>query len=138
MKTIYSIIICLFFMQMTSVLNAQELSDFNLTTTNTLSGDYDLAIESTFVKTTSTLTWTQQSNLTNSLQTIVFTVNNVTGTWNESTSTGELIFDISIDDLSCQFILTGTSSGIVAEIDLSISSSDENEYLFKACTINYQ
>ncbi|MDG5490640.1 hypothetical protein [Psychroserpens sp. SPM9] len=138
MKTIYSIIICLFVMQMTNTLNAQQLADFNLVTTKTFSDDYDLAITSTFEKEASTLTWIQESELTNNLQTIVFSVDNVSGTWNETTSTGILVFDLSIQNTSYTFTLTGTSSGIMAEIDLSVSSPNENEYSFEDCTINYQ
>lgn len=138
MRTLYSTMICVFMMLISTTGQSQiENLNFSLVTNTTTDGAIDMNIASTIEKNGNTLTWTQYSNETGSSQIATFAINNVNGTWTNETSIGDVLIEMSTENTSFEFSLIGTATGIEASIRFITSNSEADEYIFETCTITY-
>ena len=80
------------------------------------------------------IVWTQQTTTATAMS---FDISSSTGSWDESTSTGQMNYTLTQDGYQADFSVTGTSSGITAAFVFHITDSQQETYSFTVNSITY-
>ena len=120
MKTLYNILIALVFTTSTMLSAQTDISDFTISSPSV----DDINIASTFVKTGTSFTWTQQNG--EASQSNTFTIDSLSGTWDETDHIGNLSLNLSLNGYQAIFTLNGEVSGVSATLQ-HIDGNPETE-----------
>jgi hypothetical protein len=118
-------------------LSAQTQSDYTLSSNQVSVFEKNQSLTSTLVKTENTLKWVQNIDGTNN--TIEYTITNVTGSWDATTSQGQLTYSLSKSGFTnVTFSLTGTESeGLGATLSIQEGNNPALQYTFNITNITY-
>lgn len=118
------------------IVNAQDNLNFTILSNSIFANGQNLNIESAISKTGNTLNWTQTHE--DGSEQISFSIVSSSGAWDQSTSIGELTYQLDIDGTQVILVLTGTNSTFSAKLTYILSNSQQQEYSFSNNEINYQ
>ena len=118
-----------------AVAQGQDM-DFTATSGSVNFSGQDVAISSALDKSGDTFTWTQ--NNTGTPLTMAFSINGISGNWDESTSLGNLTYNMAMDGESSTLVLIGGQSGISLALTFQISGGTDENYTFSIDNITYR
>lgn len=118
-------------------INAQgNIADFTAVSGSVdISGD-NISIPSTIAKTGNVLVWRQYANGTSNAT--EFLIVSATGSWDQGTSLGAMVYQMEIKSLQCTLTLTGSQTGLSAMLTFEMPDAEDENYSFNINTITYQ
>lgn len=139
MKTIHILFVSFLILTLhTTTLVAQNdiISDFSIQSSDFSIDNQSMGISSVFLKTGSSLSWTQSSGDNTSVS--VFTIVNTTGSWDNNSSTGNLSITLDTEGTTSILTLESTDDLISLQIQ-TIGLNNATEYLnFEVSAFVYQ
>lgn len=106
--------------------------DYKLSSENLSVAGQQVMILSTIEKAGDTIVWTQHNNI---LETSTFTITNTSGNWDAVTSVGIITYQMTMEDMPCELVLSGDGTNLSAILKVFTSNTDE--YLFNINAITY-
>jgi hypothetical protein len=134
-QIIKSTIIVILIFSFSSIKGQSNISDFTLTSNNVSSEGQNIELSTTMTKTENTIVWTQLKNGVSDSSN--FTITDLIGYWDESSSIGELIFSLVSEQNDCVLILTGQSDDLSATLIYLLDGVEDDRYLFDINSISY-
>jgi len=137
MKNIFKGAIIILVIFSTTQINAQiDTINFTLTSENVSTPEQDVFVSSTIIKNGNTLVWNQQA--INGINTSNFIITGSLGDWDQDSSTGNITYNLVMEDLICEFVLTGKEDEIRALLIVKTTDTNEEKYFFNIDSITYQ
>lgn len=137
MKSIFKGITVILVVFSFSQLHSQtETLNFTINSETVQVSGQDISISSTLTKNENTLVWTQSNN--ENSDTTTFTIINITGNWDQSTSLGTVTYTLDIEGSQNELTLIGQESGTTATLTFMMTETQEGKYIFNIDTISYQ
>ncbi len=111
--------------------------NFTITSTQAHISGQDTSITSTIKKAGNTITWTQVNN--GKTDTTTFTIAGISkNTWEVSSATGAIAYEMNTDGYRCDLFLKGTPANQYATLTFHLSETDREIYTFYINTMSYQ
>lgn len=82
-----------------------------------------VSINSTFTKSSYTLTWIQENNDVSDITT--FTIDSITNNWDQTTSSGSLYYELNWEEIVSELLQTQESTSILAKLTMHISENKQ-------------
>lgn len=134
MQRLYKIIMPVLFLFI-GPLSAQTGINYSITSDQIIIFGQNISMASTIEKTDTTLNWVQ--NTDDNSNTISYTIDDTSGTWDKATSQGTLTQLLSKTGFTASFKLVGTNDGISATLTVKQEDSEAIEYTFNVSNITY-
>lgn len=139
MKIIQTCLVGLFLLTLStssSFSQSTTISDFSIESPDFKIEDESMEIASVLSKSGSILIWTQ--NYGSNSSSIEFTIDNVSGSWDTSSSTGNISMILSLNGATGLLVLSGTGTVISAQMQTTGLNNTTEELDFEVSGIVYQ
>lgn len=139
MKIIQTCLVGLFLLTLStssSFSQSTTISDFSIESPDFKIDDESMEIASVLSKSGSILIWTQ--NYGSNSSSIEFTIENVSGSWDTSSSTGNISMILSLNGATGLLVLSGTGTVISAQMQTTGLNNATEELDFEVSGIVYQ
>ena len=135
MKTLYILIFGFVLAGINTNIAQNNMSDFTIQSSDFSLDGESTGVISTISKTDNTITWIQNNNENNLIT--VFTILDTSGSWNNTTSSGEIILTIQTAGVTSTLFISGDHNGISLEMETTEQNNASEVLSFEVTSIVY-
>lgn len=133
MKSLYNLLFGLLFI---SAFSQNQTPLYQINSNNVIIDNTIVEIPSAIKINETTVEYIQLN--TNGQTSDVFEITETNGQWDSQTFTGKITYTLVQEGYQAIFKLTGTETGIIAQFNFILNSTEQEIYLFNVDSISYQ